>query len=169
MTSTTPLITSNRCAATIIAYGVALYELVYLYPADTPVAAGFELHSMYPPTVLQREGRLVQHVPQRFQSDGKLGQFVELDPTRLAIFNPPTPYRKYLEEAISSLVLIEHSRNSKLALESLQVGTKELPYEFLVHKRSEHAAVAEATKGIGWDARGTFREGQTEYYLLYRN
>jgi hypothetical protein len=65
-------------------------------------------------------------------------------------------------------MVIDQSRGMDLALESLRGGGQTLAYDFLAHKHAEYAAVAEATKNIGWDARGSFREAQLEYYQLYR-
>lgn len=158
----------HRCAATMVASARAPYEIVYSYPPDSDKAVGFELFSISPATLLVEDGQLVQYVPQRYVATGKYPPRIRLDLDRLVIFEPPGMYREALAGAVPSLVAIQQSRGMDLALESFQVGREELPYDFQAHKHAEHAAVAEATKDIGWDARSLFREETLEYYQLYR-
>src|SRR5687767_10427421 len=41
----------RRCAGMLVAYAIAPYEIVYLYSSNSDAAVGFELCSIYPPTL----------------------------------------------------------------------------------------------------------------------
>jgi hypothetical protein len=47
-------------------------------------------------------------------------------------------------------------------------GPQRIPYDSSQHFRSQHVAVAAATKALGWNARGLFSDDTLEYYELHR-
>lgn len=158
----------NNCARTIAGYGLAPYEIVYLSPPDEEKVVGFELFSIFPPTLRPQGGKLIQYVPQRFSEGGKYPPLIEVDPNRVAFFTLPDALREDLGRAIYALSGIDHSRGLDLAMQITTGKVQGLNYNFQTHQHAKHLAVAEATRNIGWDARGTFRSEQLEFHTIYR-
>jgi hypothetical protein len=159
----------RHCATTLVTYLRAPYEIAYLSPPDSEAVVGFELVPVYPPTLFVEDEKFVQYVPQRWAESGRFPRRIEVAPDRLVVFDLPGEFREDWPQALHSLMAVEQGRGVDLALESFKVGRERLPYDFQAHKRSEFAAVAEATRCIGWDARGTFQDEQTEYYRIHRH
>lgn len=158
----------RSCTQTLIGYSAAPFEIVHLSPPDGEQVVGFELFSIFPPTLRERDGELVQYVPQRLAADGRLPPEIKLDAERLAVFSLPDPVREILSESIYALNAIGRSRSMDLAVQSFEAGSQRLSYDLQSHQYAEHLALAEATKRVGWDARGLFRQRQSEFHVVHR-
>lgn len=158
----------HRCAGTIAAYGYAAYELVLLYPQESEKAVGFELFGIWPATLRVQDDALVQYVPERLRQDGKYPPALAFPADRLIIFELPAALQQSFIQGLGSLMAVNLSRGADLAVESFRLGQHAVPYDFRAHKAAEHLALAEGTRGIGWDARGLFQEAQLDYYRVYR-
>ncbi len=138
-----------HCARTIVGYGLAPYEIVYLSHPDEEKIVGFELFPIFPPSLRSQDGKLTQYVPQRLSSSGTFPTQISVDPNRLAVFTLPDELRDDLGLAISGLARIDNTRGMDLAVQAAAGNARAHGYNFQSHQRAKHLAVAEATRNIG--------------------
>src|SRR6266566_9339293 len=72
-----------QCAQTVMAFGEATYELVYLSNPDDGAVVEFQLAPIQPSTVMRRRGQLVQYIPAEVARARKESQYIPLAPDRI--------------------------------------------------------------------------------------
>lgn len=158
----------HDCAQTIMAFGEAVYEIVYLSQPDDGTIVGFELMFIQPRTVIRRRGKLVQYVPADVARERKVPQYVQLSPERILTFKPPAYVQGKLSHIMESLAFLSRPPLPNFALQGEGGSSKPVPYDSAAHIRVEKLALADVGKLIGWNARGLLQEETLEYYWLYR-
>jgi hypothetical protein len=157
-----------QCAQTMMAYGEATYELVYLSRQDDGAVVEFQLVFIQPLTVMHRRGQLVQYIPVEVAQARKISQHVSLAPDRIITFVLPTSMQKGFSEMMEGLAFLSNHSIPDFIFQIGDDGSRQTPFDLTTHAHLEKQALAEAGKLIGWDARGLFREETLEYYDLHR-
>lgn len=164
-----------RYAAHVLAtYGELNCEIVYYFDNhNKDKLIGFEL-SLIPPGVLKRFFWFYYYLsPKDEDSDQNriISRIKRIDPSTVFIlelpkkFGSPSSYRRNM------LRLAKLGQNivPDFAMEEMRVGNDKRIFDFSIYRRSYEEWVARTTKHLGWTARGTFREGTTEFFRLLRH
>lgn len=160
----------QECAAWMMTYGKAVYEIAYLYDDDNkPVA--FNLFSVIPTSIKAEKGKLKQYVPESVVSESELlSDVIELSPENFVTFELPVYMRGEYAPMMDALYA-QGSLTSMpdFVLSSMKGKIPPVPYDLKKFSRDQKMSVAEATKLIGWNARQAPNdEFKTEYYDLHR-
>jgi len=153
----------GECAANIMGFGQANYEIVYLSDSNYENISNFQLKYIPPKTMVWKKDRLFQYIPLELSRALNKPQYIELSSENILIFKPP----KYLENILEN-IMVQLAYLSKPPTVLEFIFQKDIPYDVNEHIRTEKLGVAEAGKIIGWNARFSFQEYVTEYYDLYR-
>ena len=157
-----------QCAQTVMAYGEATYELVYLSNPDDGAVVEFQLAYIQPLTVMRRRDQLVQYVPAEVARARKGSQYIPLAPDRIIAFPLPASVQKGFGAMMEGLAFLSSHTIPDFAFQVGDDGSRQTPFDPAAHIHLEKQALAEAGKLIGWNARGLFREETLEYYDLHR-
>ena len=158
----------SKCSYTIMAYGEAIYEIVYLSKPGNGMVVGFELTPIQPLTVERRLGKLVQYVPKEVAHARKVSQYIRLSPERILTFKLPTYIQKQFNHVMQSLAFLSSNFLPDFTLSEVVSASNKVAYDMRAHLRSQKLALADAGKIIGWNARGLLQEEMVEYYFVYR-
>ncbi len=156
------------CSRTMLSYGRATYELVYLSREDEAKAAAFELVSIPALTVCRRGRKMVQHIPAEEARRRGVPRRIELEGDRVLTFELPRRIRNEFGRIMGTLSRLSKQFIPEFALEQTEDPSKRVPYDSGVHIREMHLAIARAGKVIGWNARETFVDEVLEYYWMER-
>lgn len=148
----------RKCAHQIMAFGEAVYEIVYFSDPDTNKIIELKLVSIFPNTVKWQENKLFQYIPQEIANELKKPQYIELDPKKIVFFKPQEDFE--WEKIMKSLEL---ASVSPIPLNIIQ---SQGYHDFNKHKFSQKLAVAQIIKEIGWNARFSFQDEILEFYEL---
>ena len=161
---------AQECAAFMMIYGKALYEIAYRYDENDAVV-GFELVDVLPNSVRKVGKKLIQHIPERVVQYEELGSdSLELSSENLVTFELPFYMRHSYERMMDSLYAQgKITSMPDFVLPNLKGEIPPVPYDLNKFARDQKMAVAEATKAIGWSARDVPDDRfMTEYYHLHR-
>lgn len=169
----TDLISATRnffvqCAQTVMAFGEASYEIVYLSNPDDGAVVEFQLVFIQPLTVMLRRGQLVQYIPAEVARARNGSQYIPLVSDRVITFPLPVSVQKGYGAMMEGLAFLSNHKVPDFVFEVGDDGSRQTSFDFTAHIRLEKQALAEAAKLIGWDARNLFREETLQYYDLYR-
>lgn len=156
----------RQSAHLILAYGEAVFEVAFTKAKGTEKVSGFELVFVQPKTVYRRWGKVFQYVPLAVAKKRGVPQNVEVDPQTIITMIPPVGDTSW-EHCMESLAMVGAFSMPKFALEGMTAGAK-TRYDFSNHQVWRVRAIADATKEIGWNTRGTIQEQCLEYYTMYR-
>jgi hypothetical protein len=161
----------HDCAALMMAYGKAIYEIAYLLDSENKPAAFVLLHFL--PSSVKVEGkRLMQYIPESVRRELELPtEAIELTPENIITFELPTYMRDDYESMMTALYVPgEVASMPDFVLPSMKGEIAPVPFDVNKFSRDQKMAVAEATKLIGWNARQIADdEFITEYYWLHRH
>lgn len=157
------------CARTVLLYGEACFEIVYLSrPADGRAVA-FQLARVTAGTVVRRRGRLVQHLPPAVAAKRKLPDHVELDPKSVIIFEAPQYAKGELHRVVGALgELGTRMLPPEFVYRDLRAGLQQATYDAKGHIRTRNLALASATQLTGWNARNLLLDDTLEFYWMHR-
>jgi hypothetical protein len=178
----------ESCASTIMRFGEASYEIAYEYEAaqvqsgegrgghadqeedqhrvDTP--CGFRLLYLDPRTLLCRGKAVYQLVPERIATQRGVPRRAQLPREQVVWFVPPPYVRPSFDGMLETLALADVKDQVTLYMKSRLNGASGMGFDHAAYIRTEHVAVAFATRLIGWNARGAFADEMDEYYLADR-
>lgn len=176
------------CASTIMRFGEAAYEIAYEFePAPeqpgrgrsghadqeaeqhrevTP--CGFRLLYLDPRTLLCRGKAVYQLLPERIATQRQVPRRVELPREDVVWFTPPAYVRPSFNGMLDTLALADVKDQVALYMRSRITGAPRMGFDHAAYIRTEHVAVASATRLIGWNVRGAFADEIDEYYLADR-
>lgn len=158
----------QQCSSTMMAYGRADYEMVYLSDAGGR-ALSFRLVLIQPLTLEFKGKRLLQYVPKRICVErGISTQYVELNAENVLTFELPQYMRDNYRHMMESLAFMSVNFMPTFTQTNLRGETK-IPFDFTEFSRTHKLALAQATTEIGWHGRQLFREEILEYYFFYRD
>ena len=156
----------EECAANIIAFGEAIYEMEYIHDENDKLIE-FNLIHIPPITVIRKNGRVLQYIPEEVARKRNIDQYVELSPENIVIFKLPEDSNKLLSETRRNFIeLSKLPSPSGFALKNIE-SNNSIPYDFNTHTNTLKLAEAEAGHPIGWSVRFSLDNEITEYYLLY--
>ena len=158
----------ESCSRTVMAFGEASYELVYLSNPDDGAVVEFQLVSIQPLTVMRWRGQLVQYVPAEVAQARKGSQYIPLSADRIITFTLPVSVQKDFRAMMEGLAFLSNHKLPDFVFQTGDDGSRQIPFDPMDHIHLEKQALAEAGKLIGWDARGLFREETLEFYDLHR-
>lgn len=158
----------TQCARTVIAYGEASYELVYLSTPDDGAVVDFHLAYIPPLTVRRRRGKLVQYIPAKVAQARKGSQYIPLEPDRIITFSLPKSVQKGFSAMMEDLAFLSTHVIPDFVFQRGDDSSRQTPFDSSAHIHLQKQALAEAGKLIGWDARSLFRDETLEFYDLYR-
>lgn len=160
----------QECAAWMMSYGKAIYEIGYMYDSDDkPVS--FTLLSVIPSSVKVEGDKLKQYVPESVVGESELASdILELSPENFVMFELPAYMRDIYAPMMDALYALGTLTSMPdFVLSSMKGEMPPVPYDLKKFSRDQKMAVAEATKLIGWNARQVPNdEFKTEYYDLHR-
>jgi hypothetical protein len=156
----------RNCAAVIMAYGFAVYEIVY-FEGRPNRAAHFALRLVLPRTIVHRRGRLLQYVPENISRQLNVPQYIQLSEENVLRFDPPAYVGQSLSGIMENLSSLSRRILPDFAMEHMK-GTSNVPFDSTTYLRLEKLALAESTKLIGWNARNLLSDELLEYYFLRR-
>ena len=158
----------HDCVYTVMAFGEAVYELVYHTDRKTGRVVRFNLRLIPPGSLERHRGSLAQHLPPAVARRIGVQERIELRPDSILAFLPPAPFRVELAAMRRRLSGTNALGEIASAIDrQLREGTP-LPFNPAAHMRVEHLAVAQATRAVGWDVRHLIRKEVTEYYAVQR-
>jgi hypothetical protein len=157
-----------QCAQTVMAYGEATYELVYLSNRDDGTVVEFQLAYIQSLTVMRRRDQMVQYIPAEVARARKGSQYIPLEPDRIIMFPLPASVQRDYGPMMEGLAFLSNHKIPDFVFQVGDDGSRQTPFDSTAHIHLEKQALAEAGKPIGWDARGLFREETLEFYDLYR-
>lgn len=176
------------CASTILRFGEAAYEIAYenepvpeqasegrgthahpeaeRHREETPCS--FRLLYLDPRTLLCRGKVVYQLVPDAIVAQRQVGRQIELSQDDVAWFVPPAYVRPTFKAMLETLASAHIEDQMALYMRAISSGAPRMGFDHAAYIRTEHVAVASATRLIGWNARGTFADEMDEYYLADR-
>ena len=154
------------CASRVMIEGEAIYEIVYCSDPFDHSIVEFRLAPIHAQTLTKRRKKLIQRIPKSIARDLGVPSTIELIPDRIFAFRALSPVVGDLKGIMDSL-----SRFSGVFPTFVEVvDMKELgQFDSAEFDRAQLLAVAEATKAIGWNARGLFDENMLDYYRVHRD
>ena len=160
----------NVCAQRIMAYGEAVYAIVYLSPAQDENPVDFDLVPIHPATVTRKKGTLAQYVPASQRQGPNAPEYIDLPPDQTAVFRAPDNLRPTISRTLAALASVGISNMPDWAMEELATSRRDIPFDGSAHRRAHGLAIAEACRDLGWDARSLNSEKANvlEYYWLHR-
>jgi hypothetical protein len=157
-----------ECAQTVMTFGEAAYELVFLSNPQDKSVVEFQLAFIQPLTVMWQHGQLIQYLPVELAQARKSAQYIPLAADRVITFPLPVSVQKTYRAMIAELAFLSDHKIPEFAFEAEEGGSRRTPFDFSAHVHLEKQALAEAGKPIGWNARGLFQEEALEFYELHR-
>lgn len=157
----------GQTAQQMVGWGAARYEIEFLSETRTANPTGFRLAMLRHGSFGRHRGKAVQFVPpSASENRTRRGlHYVELDPEAIATFALPRAQRAEVSQAVAFLVAASEAEGSRtdLLVESAK------GYSFTTHAASTRELLLEATRPIGWTARGVGRERELDPFLAWRN
>lgn len=158
----------RECVQSLMTFGEAIYEIVYFSnPGDKKVVK-FELQYVRPLTVTRRRGHFVQVVPPKVVEQRGVLPFIRLPADCILVFKPPIGLRRSLVKTLESLAVLSEKLMPEFALQNYVEATSKFHYDSTSQVYSQKLALAEASKAIGWNARGLFQDDMLQFYSLRR-
>lgn len=158
----------EEAVVTLLLYGRAAYEAVSLVDANGK-KAGLRFEQIPAGTLNRRFGKYRQYVPRQVDDQGvrHRSRWVTVDGSRLVVIELPRRQRQDLARMFTTLEVAGWWSSAMSNLQS-KAMREQLPYNFAVHNRDLDLGVARATRPVGWDARGTFKDRVLEPYQVWR-
>ena len=155
----------ERVASRLMHYGKAVFEIVFLRDQQSNDLMGCDLFEINVRSLVFSREHVAQKVPAEVAAERNVSTIIELDLSRLAIFSLPREFENIadVKESLARLGGGSLTQMYEAARQDNKLG-----YDIKEHIRSEHLAIAAATRSIGWDANQNLYELFTEYYVLYR-
>jgi hypothetical protein len=152
------------CGQIIMAYGRAVYEIVYLSETAGAAPSAFRLESIRSRTVVRKGNGFVQRVPTSVAEEQGVPEELPLPSDRLLIFEPKVYADRKVGQVLESLGVLSASSIPDFVFAERMQG----PFDFSVYHRSQKEAMAEATRAIGWNARRLLTDDLLEHYWMQR-
>lgn len=162
----------ETCWRDLAAYEVAVHEIAFererkgnrLAPPDQ-----FRLFRMDPRSIHERQGTLFQKASTEDQSEFGLPEDIPVQGDRFAVLRLPDKLHHPLREALQGLRGTDaHEVLASFPPWEQPPVRRSGAYNFQDHVATRRAVIAGATREIGWDARGGFREDINSHYLVRR-
>ena len=154
--------------AEILIVGKATFEIV-LHRTSAGEYVGFDFFFIEAGSIAQVEGSTVQRIPKALADRRGLPMTIKLPENGLIVFDEPHQYKGHLNSLMDVLALVSGPPSPPFAMPSLETGKMTVPYDFSAHNGTRLRLIGEATRKIGWDARGMLRDSMGEAYEVARH
>jgi len=155
----------HDCGQIVMAYGRAVYEIVYLSEAAGTAPSAFRFESIHSGTVVRVGNGFVQRVPTSVAEAEGVPEELPLPSDRLLIFEPKVYADRKVRRVLELLGILGAQLIPDFVFEERMQG----PFDFSVYRRSQKEAVAAATQAVGWNARGLLTDDLLEHYWMQRH
>ena len=157
----------HECAGTIMYYGEAFFEIVYLLDKENK-PFGFRLSHIPSYSVARRRGKMIQELPADVASRWNRPEHIELPQSSILRIQLPAYVRRAYWPMMDVLAQASGPGMPEWAMQ-VGAGLRKGPaYDFSLHHAEQIKAVALATKIIGWDGRQLIYEDTVEHYRWQR-
>ena len=153
---------------TLMAFGEAPYEIVYLGEGDTEKMVGFDLSFIAPWTLKRHGGGWVQTIPKDHAERWKMATRIELPSDSVARLQLPPSIARYFRRMMSDLDLLGRDLYPAFGFPGPGSNAQDIGFDFQAWNKSHGVALAQATRECGWTGRGLFSKNVTEYYYVRR-
>lgn len=171
---------ARDCVYWLLRNGEVWYELAYARTEKPAQAVGFRVFTIHSGRIARRHrfwGEYVQQLPReggaprssnvRWPREGN-GSVISLgDDSRIFEVVPDRDSSPFRDAAVE-LAGVGSEAIPAFMMPGVPAEQSRVPYDFQSFRRTEACAVASATRRVGWSARGTFGDYETEYYSLAR-
>lgn len=155
----------SECSQIVMAFGRAVYEIVYLRDS-TGTVARIEFEFVPPTSIEIGDDWAVQHIPAEIAAHREISAEIRIPRADVILFEPPFPTKK-LKRMVDALAQVSRLDLPEFVGQELRGETK-VGWSASEDVHFKTLAVAEVCREIGWDARGMFREEFLEYYEIIR-
>jgi hypothetical protein len=156
-----------RIASRLLQREKVVFEIVSLRDPKTNELVGCDLFEINVQTLTFEKNQVFQRVPSQIAAERNVPTIIDLDIERLAVFSLPPEFRDLakIKQALGRLGGGSLTQMYEASRQDTNLG-----YDIKDHIRSEHLAIAAATRTTGWSANQTqtLYELFTEYYVLHR-
>jgi hypothetical protein len=161
----------QRTAQLIVGYESAIYEIDYLVDPANPTAppVAFRFEPLQVGSVEHVGRRILQYVPvsmaEKVRRNG-LG-YVELERERVVRFDLPKDIERDARRSVRFLASASEQHRAEFALVE-QSMRERTDYDASEHHRMSGELLLEATRPIGWNARGLYSDHVLDPYSVWR-
>jgi hypothetical protein len=157
----------KECTWILMGSGEAAYEIAYLSERATARDVGFELVRVQSGTYRWHRGSLVQVVPEDVAESRGIPREIRVEADQALHFEIPGGMKRRYLDMIESLEFIDKNPFPRFALDRGAAGLG-TPFDSSLLIRTQKMALADATRLVGWNARGTWQEDTLDYYWVWR-
>lgn len=158
----------RQCAGTLLCFGEACYEIVYLAVSRGDAISAFDL--FYIPQgqlrISSKDWR--QIIPRKWARERDVPQVIRIPDDFMARFRLPASIRWPLLPTMECLSSISEHPLPMFTAEDATDPFRESLFNINEWSAQRASAIASATKCVGWPGRGTFRDHTTDYYAIRR-
>jgi hypothetical protein len=158
----------RECVRTILYFGRATYEIVFVKDKEDAPFSYFELRPVHPYSLWYTPYLCFQYVPENVRRDARTERLVRLDPARIVRFEPPKEFRRDLRRMCLALAHQSTGLIPNFALSAVAQQDEAIGFDFRSFDAARRVALACITRSIGWSGRGSFTENTLEYYSMFR-
>lgn len=158
----------RECATEIITTGRAIREIGYWTDPTSRRRRAFRLLWLPSGSVHSRWRKPVQRLSD--QAARRIGRrFVELPADDLLVFRWPARYFGSYESVMNPVKLVSATSLPGFLIPDPRTPGGPVPVDSTGFHGTLHRALAEATRPLGWNARGMFGKEQTDYHVISRH
>jgi len=157
----------RQCASEIAVFGQAVREIGYWSAPDAKRPGAFRLLHLPPNRVLWQRGKPVQRLSDKTAAS-RGSRYVELPAADLLRFH--WPHEKYgrHSDIMQRVRLLSGTSHPEFLIPDPRRDGGVVPVDFSDFHQTLYRALAEATRSVGWNARGLISKHQTDYHHLQR-
>lgn len=158
----------RQCAGTVLCFGEACYEIVYLAVSRGDAMSAFDLFYI-PREQLRRSGKdWHQIVPRKWARERDVPEIIRIPDDFMARFRLPASMKWPLFPTMECLSSISEHPLPMFTAEEATDPFRESLFNISKWSAQRACAIASATRWVGWPGRGTFRDHTTDYYAIRR-
>lgn len=152
------------CANSIMAFGEAVYEIIYFTDPINKNIVEFKLGFIQSKTVMWQKDKLVQYIPQKLAEKYKTN-YIQLSQESILIFKLSDDLQGKIERIMKELTTLDHP---PVVLDFLfQENGKKVHYDVNKHIHTQNIAIAKTGSPIGW-IPSNISLNFNEYYDTYQ-
>jgi hypothetical protein len=155
-------------AQSLMAFGEAPYEIVYLSEGEADKMVGFDLSFIAPWTLKRRGGAWVQTVPKDYSEKWRTASHIELPSDSVLRLKLPPSIERYFYRMMTDLDALGRDLYPEFGVPVPGSNAQDIGFEFQAWSRSRAIALAQATRECGWTARSLFSKNVSEFYFVRR-
>lgn len=156
---------AHDCGQIVMAYGRAVYEIVYRSEAPDAPPSDFRFEFVRPSGVARAGTGFVQRIPSSIAEEQGVPEEVLLPDERVLIVEPKIYADREVGHVLELLSVLSGQTVPRFYFDETMQGQ----FDFTVYHRSLKQALAAATRSVGWNVRGLLTEDLSEHYWMQRH